>query len=72
MWIGEIEAIIEGGGRIVVRFPDSSTKEYGLSRGRRMLEKPKVGMAVAHTPEGNLQFFASVDEAQHRLSLGAP
>lgn len=72
MRLGVIESVIEGGGRIVVRFPDETTREYGLSRGRRSLERPKVGMALAHMASGQLRFFASVDEAYRLIAQESP
>lgn len=66
MQLGVIETVIEGGGRVTVRFEDGKTREYGLSRGRRMIERPKEGMAMAQMDSGHLRFFASLDEA-HRL-----
>lgn len=68
MLISEIETVLEGGGRVLVRTPNGKTREYGLSRGRRMLEKPKPGMAVAHMDNGHLRFFASVEEAERVLA----
>lgn len=68
MKIGQITSVMEGGGRVLVEFPDGSTREYGLSRGRRMLERPKVGMALAHTDQGHLKFFANLEEAHRRLA----
>lgn len=68
MQLGVIETVIEGGGRVIVRFPDGATREYGLSRGRRMLERPKEGMAMAQMDSGHLRFFASIGEAERLLA----
>lgn len=64
MQIGVIDKVLEGGGRVIVAFPCGKTREYGLSRGRRMLEQPKVGMGLVHTDSGHLRFFGSPEEAQ--------
>lgn len=69
--VGVIETVIEGGGRVTVRLPDGKTREYGLSRGRRMLERPKVGMAIGQYGNGHLRFFASKEEAERIIKLEA-
>ena len=69
MIVGVIETVIEGGGRVTVRLPNGKTREYGLSRGRRMLERPKVGMAIAQHRNGHLRFFASLEEAERVIKI---
>lgn len=67
MLIGEIKAVLEGGSRVIVSLPGGKEREYGLSRCRRMVEKPKVGMAIVQANSGHLTFFANTAEAQRSL-----
>lgn len=67
MTLGVIESVIEKGGRVTVRLPSGETREYGLSRARRLLERPKVGMAVLRTTSGELRFFASKEAADRAI-----
>lgn len=60
MRVGEIESLVDGGSRIRVKFSCGMVREYGLSRVRRLLEQPKVGMGLAETETGRIMFFASL------------
>lgn len=63
MKVARIESLIDGGSRVVARFPDGRAREFGLSKKRREAEQPCEGMGLAVDANGHLHFYPSVQAA---------